>query len=212
MAGIRLIQIFEDEWIEKREIVESLLQSAIRKNGSIGARKLQVSQISAKDARRFLDKNHMQGFERAGLHLGLHLNTKIIAVASFSKPRFCDGDCELIRYASSLNVSGGLLKLIKEARSILEFKTLVSYCDMRLGTGESYIKAGFTLEGETPHDYWWFKKTKRIPRYRTQKHKLKSDPEFSNFYRDDLTEKEICSLAGYRKISGVGHKKFLLVM
>ena len=208
-VGVRLIHIFEDEWLTIPDVVKGLLRSATRQRGSIGARECRVEKIEAKAARGFLNGHHLQGFLQAKLHVGIKHRDVIVAVASFGKPRFGKEDCELIRYASSENVLGGLSRTISFAKEILGIKSMVSFCDMRTGTGKSYEAAGFADEGMTPPDYWWFKKQVRIARYRTQKHRLKTESEFAQFYKDELTEREICAAAGYRKIYGVGHRRFV---
>lgn len=207
-AGIRLIQIFDDEWITRRPAVEGLLRSAVRKAGSIGARRLIAATVTPSVARDFLELHHLQGFLGARYHYGLFLGQELYAVASFGASRFETGITELIRYASSCNIAGGLRKLIKHAG----LTRLTSYCDMRHGTGQSYLHAGFASAGITPADYWWFKGTKRYARYECQKHRLKTHLDFAEHYADAKTERQICEDAGFRKISGVGHLKFIFTV
>ena len=61
----------------------------------------------------------------------------------------------------------------------------------------------------TEPDYFWFKKLDRISRYQTQKHKLEKDPKFKKFYEEGLSETQICTSAGYSKIRGIWHYKFV---
>jgi len=204
-AGIRLIQLFDDEWLQRRTAVEGLLRSAARQAGSIGARNLVVRSIHPAGARAFLDAHHLQGFLGAKTHYGLYKGDELFAVASFGASRFEADTVELIRYASVCNIAGGLSKIIKHTG----LAKLTSYCDMRHGTGQAYLSAGFISEGLTPPDYWWFKGDKRYARYECQKHRLKAHPDFTKFYDDAKTERQICEEAGFRKISGVGHLKFV---
>ena len=41
-----------------------------------------------------------------------------------------------------------------------------------------------------------------------QKYKLKNNPLTKDFYKDELTESEICELAGLRKLYDCGQIKF----
>lgn len=207
--GIRLINLFEHEWEDHQPAVKSLLRSAVHQAGTIGARKFQAQVIEPSQAKPFLDLHHIAGFRGSKLHVGLFLEQELFAVASFGASRFEDNTMELIRYASKCHISGGLKRLIKIAQEELRFTSLTSYCDMRHGTGNSYLSTGFEFHGITSPDYWWFKGKKFFPRYRCQKHKLAQHPEFAPFYSPEKTENQICQDAGFRKVTGVGHSKFV---
>lgn len=61
--GIRLIHIFEHEWLMKKDIIKSIISSAlgIYKN-KIYARECEIREVNSKEARIFLEENHLQGF------------------------------------------------------------------------------------------------------------------------------------------------------
>jgi len=210
LQGIRLISIFDFEWHTRRNAVENILQAATGQQQSIGARKITVRAITPAESRKFLDQWHIAGFVAGKCYLGLFYNDRLVGVATFGQSRFESGVFELLRYATDCHVIGGLQKTIKAARAMLNFKRLVSYCDLRYGTGQSYAKAGFKLASITPPDYWWFKGNSHFSRYQTQRHKLAKHAEFAPFYASQFTEREICEAAGYRKISGIGHQKWVL--
>lgn len=206
--GVRLISIFDFEWQRRRNAVENILEAAIGQQAAVGGRQVSVKPITAAESRVFMDQWHISGFVAGQAYLGLFHKNALIGAATFGKSRFEADTAELLRYATSCHVIGGLPKIIKAGHRSLEFEKLVSYCDLRFGTGKSYAKAGFTLVAVTPPDYWWFKKNLHFSRYQTQKHKLEKHVEFAAFYSDRLTEREICEAAGFRKITGVGHQKW----
>ena len=55
--GIHLISIFEDEWINKKEIVCSRLASVLGCSKTIPARKCKIVELSGKDYRQFVQQN-----------------------------------------------------------------------------------------------------------------------------------------------------------
>ena len=75
-----------------------------------------------------------------------------------------------------------------------------------------YAASGFTLEGVTEPDYWWVPRgeVRRVPRYQTQKHKLEKHPQLGKYFSPDKTEAQICAAAGWLRIAGVGHQKWVL--
>ena len=84
---------------------------------------------------------------------------------------------------------------------------ILSYCDIRYGTGLVYKLAGFEHIRTTPPGYFWTKGAEVIPRYRTQKSKL---IELLGPLYTSGTEDESMFAAKYRKFWDCGHKVFLL--
>ena len=60
-AGYRLLQIWEDDWVERRSIVESHVRHVLGvSNGRrVFARKTSVGEVSSSVAREFLSVNHI---------------------------------------------------------------------------------------------------------------------------------------------------------
>ncbi len=154
----------------------------------------------------------------AKLFYGLFHKDELVAAASFAPLRTgamasSGSVCtwEVIRYASIGRVRGGFSKILKKFVEEVCPEEIISYCDLRFGDGSLYKACGFTLDRVTEPDYWWVPegKVERVPRYRTQKHKLKAHPVLKKYYRDELSEKEICQAAGWYRIYGVGHQRWV---
>ena len=209
--GIRLISIFDFEWQNSRHAVEATLQAVAGKQQKVGARAVVLAELTPAVAREFLNKWHVAKFVNAQLYLGAYVGEELAGVATFGKSRFEQDAYELLRYATNCHLVGGLPKFVKRAQGILGFFKLVSYCDLRYGTGTSYAAAGFEYDSTTPPDYWWFKGDKRYTRYAVQKHKLAENPDFAGFFSKDKTERQIMEEAGFRKISGAGHSKWIFL-
>ncbi len=202
--NIRLIQINEDEWINKKEIVKSRIYSLFNRNYSIPARKTLLRTISFPEA--FLNENHIQG---AGsitpINYGLFYQNELVAVMTFKKPRFSNEQFELIRYCSLLgtNVIGGASKLFKKFISEHNPQSIITYSDRRWNTGLLYTKLGFEYSHTSEPNYRYYKRLESLSRYQCQKHLLKD--KFPEYYDPALSEKEIMQLAGYIKVTDAGN-------
>ena len=211
--GIRLIHIFEDEWIEKRALIESIIRASLGIfDRSIGARKCVVREVSKEDSKVFLNENHLQGYVYAKYNYGLYYKEELISLLTFNSPRYSkDYDYELLRFVNKkgCNVIGGFSKLLKAFRNE-HSGSILTYSDRRLFSGNVYRNNGFSELIPTNPDYWYvsFKEYKgRESRLGFQKNKLLK--RFGECL-SNLTEKEIANSNGYYQIYGCGNWKFEL--
>lgn len=218
-ADIRLVQIFEDEWLNKQDIVKARLLAFIGKSEKRDARKLDLKAVQWKDAKAFLKNKHIQGSGPVGTSYGLYEGEELVAIATFGRSRSGamtgakkDGEYEVLRYASTGSVRGGFTRLFSAFRKDFSPEKVISYCDLRYGTGGLYKSAGFELDSVTEPDYWWVPagKVERVSRYAVQKHKIaKTDHPLHSYFAQNKTEKQICEEAGWEKIHGVGSQKWV---
>jgi len=205
--GIQLIHVFEDEWVEKPNVVKSIIKSKLGliKN-KIFARKCEVGTVDSHEARDFLDNNHLQGFIN-GKHIGIYHNYKLVSVMSYGKPRFNKNyETEILRFCSQIDtiVVGGLSKLLNYINS----KSILTYVDRRYGEGKGYEKVGFKKVGESTPNYFYMKEYQnRTSRVSYQKHKLKDKLEI---FDENLTEWQNMQLNGYDRIWDCGNLVFSL--
>lgn len=200
--GIRLIHIFIDEWREKREIVESIIASALGVyKKKYFARKMQVKEVSPKDAKTFFNTNHIAGFAPSASYIGLYDdNNTLVQCASFGKNRFTrNKNIELIRMATQLNcqVVGGFSKLIKHSG----YEHIESFIDRRLYNGSGYKSSGFSIVGYSGPRYYYTDGRVKENRMKYMKALcLKKWPEAS----PEKTEHEICLEHGLFRIFDCG--------
>jgi hypothetical protein len=211
-VGYRLIQIFEDEWVNNTSIVKSRLSHILGKGSlnKVFARKLTVSSISVKEANSFFEKHHIQGKCAARLAYGLFNNTELVAAISFGANRFTkEKELELIRFATSVNVVGGFSKLLSFFfKQNPEIKNLTSYSDRRWSVGNVYEKNGFKYAGSSQPGYFYANNEGiRINRVTFQKHKLSS---ILKVFDPDKSEVENVIANGYFRIFDCGMDKWTL--
>ena len=153
--GIHLVQIWEDQYLAKREIVESRIGSLFGISIRVHARKTAADRIVRVLADEFLRRNHLLGSCSAARHYGLTLNSELIAVASFGKARKIRRgnqyyrSFELIRFCSrnGYTVVGGMSKLLYRFIGDRAPDDISTYADRDWSDGSAYAKLGFRREG-----------------------------------------------------------------
>lgn len=211
--GYRLIHIIEDEWVHRRPIVEQKIKSILGLNrNSIYARKTSVETIPGKEAKKFLEENHIQGHVASTIHLGLKSNGHLVALMSFSHGNQAKGSksindtWELTRYATSIHVVGGAGKLLSHFIKTYKPEEIFSYSDNRWSVGNLYEKLGFKKANDGKPNYWYIEGDKRKHRYNFRKDVLVKE----GFY-PDKTEHEIMIELGYDRIWDCGHTKWVWI-
>ena len=84
--GIRLITVFEDEWLEREKQVKNFLLSVINKNEkTIMGRKTQLKEVPKEDAIHFLEEAHIQGSPLFEVAFGLYHDNELIGITTGNK-------------------------------------------------------------------------------------------------------------------------------
>lgn len=213
ILGIRLIQIFEHEWLLNRELVKSKLRNIISKDTKrLFARKCDVIVINDTDIQRaFLDNNHLQGYCRSKIAIGLAHQNEIVALMCFDRPRVAKKyEWELVRYATNkdLSVVGGGSKLLSYFIKNYNPISIISYADRFWSSGNLYEKIGFIKDGVSLPSYFYLDKVTRAKfhRFSLNKDKLKR----MGVLKDTETEDDaITALKKYFKIYDCGKIRYV---
>jgi hypothetical protein len=212
-AGIRLVHINSNEILTKPHIVKSRIHNMLQFNKTIYARKCIIEQITTQEGQAFLDMCHIQGNAKARIYYGLFYQNELVGVMSFSKSRFSKKhQWELLRFSTGLNINvvGGASRLLKRFIQQHNPDNIVSYCDVRWGTGKLYEKLNFKYMHQSSPNYFYFKRNgdtnKLLNRVQFQKHKLKDKLEVFN---PTLTEWQNMQKNGYDRIWDCGNLVFV---
>lgn len=195
-SGIKLFQIWEDQWRDKKEIVKRLLLSkvGVLDQVKVNARECSIKEVSKNEAESFMNENHIQGFTVASVYLALvSENWGIVAICQFLKTGK-EGIYNLNRYATSCNVRGGFTKLIKNFERKYHPKKIITFSDNDYSDGGLYRNNGFILEEELKPDYYYTNNNfnKRYHKFNYRKERFYNDPHLT--YMPDLTERELADL------------------
>lgn len=215
--GIRLVHIFEDEWLYKKDICKSRIRNIINLiTNKIYARKCIIKEISYIDAHNFIETNHIQGDAMSKYRFGLFYNNELVSVMTFSKKRVNlksknktdDNSYELLRFCNKLNcnVIGGASKLMKYFIKKYNPTTIISYADRRWSNGDLYDKLGFTFEHYSKPSYFYITNGKK----RENRFNYRKDILISKYNCPiEMTEKSFCESMGWFRIYDCGTLKYI---
>lgn len=206
-AGITLFHVFEDEWRDRRPIVQSMIRHRLGLTPNrVMARKCAVVGLSPARRKAFFDANHIDGDTRAQQALGLELGGEVVAAMSLRTPfhKKHAASLEVGRFCSKLDTSviGGLGRLTRAAQKTCKeqgYSSLLTYVDARLGAREGWSAAGWKKVAETGARFWWTDFNDRFNRF-----KFKADRARG------LTEAQVAEAAGVVRIYGCKNLRFEL--
>jgi hypothetical protein len=212
--GIQLIHIFEDEWIHKQDIVKSRLMNILGLTPiKIYGRKCIIKEISSKEAKEFLNNNHIQGGINSKYNIGLYYDDELVSLMTFGCLRKSMGNnsiedaYELFRFCNKLNttVIGGADKLLKYFIKTYKPNEIISYADRRWSQGNLYKKLGFEFIHNSKPNYFYINNCKREYRF-----KYRKDVLVKEGFDKNKTEREIMEERGFNRIYDCGNKKYIL--
>jgi len=210
--NIELIHIFEDEWVNKKEIVKSIIKNRIKKtDDNIFARKCEIKEMDSITCKKFLDENHIQGNVNSKVKIGLYYKGDLTSVMTFSKGRVLMGgksdEWELTRFCNKINtnVVGAAGKLLKYFMNTYLPNKIISYSDIRLFNGDMYKHLGFEKKTQSKPNYWYVINGLRYYRFNFRKDILVKEG-----YDKNKTEKEIMFDRKIYRIYDCGHIRWEL--
>ena len=204
----QMIHIFEDEWINKKDIVKSRIENILGfTKERIYARKCEIREVPTKEKTKFLNDNHIQGAVGSKINLGLYYNDELVSIMTFSSLRKVLGfdnqenKYELIRFCNKINTSvvGGASRLFKRFVRDYKPKEIISYADRRWSTGNLYDNLNFTYSHNSPPNYYYVVNERREHRF-----KYRKDILIKEGFDKNLTEHEIMINRGIYRIYDCG--------
>ena len=211
--GYGLIHIFEDEYVNHKDIVYSKLKHILHIVDNnikrIGGRQCQIREIRKHDAELFLNQYHIQGFVSSTLYFGAYYQNELVAVMTFKNGNIKNLGWELTRFATNYNYYcpgvGG--KLFKTFVRNYNPEKVISFADRRWTTNINdnlYVKLGFDFDGVTKPDYTYY--NEKVDRYK-RLHKLyfnKKKLSKKYGFPTTMTETEMAKELGYDRIWNCG--------
>ena len=186
---IKLLQIFEDEWRDKRDIVKSMISNQLGRSLRIHARNTEMRALTKEQKSKFFNENHIAGDVKSSISLGLFKEEVLVSAVSLRKTwnkRYGKDVYEIARFCSTLNTSvmGGFSKLMKYVKIAVKGRggaKILTYADCRFGSGNVYLKYGFEYLGKTRPNYYYEKGGIREDRF---KHRKNNDLEYVKEFGD----------------------------
>lgn len=160
--NIKLITIFEDEWVHQRDKVVSRIKSllslcSIREF----ARNLKIREIPTIVSSNFYDQAHLQGKPSNTLvSFGLYKNESLLGAISLGRHPRDNSPNQIcltrLCFKQDVYILGGAEKLFKYCKlwaSAKKYVKIISWSDNRWSFGGVYSRLKFELEKELPPDY-----------------------------------------------------------
>ena len=145
--GIRLIQITEWDWLNKKSFIKDLVSPHTK----IYARNCIIKEELNLD---FLKENYLYDYIPTKM-IGLYYNNELVYCICLNENIMYE--CSKLNYT----IIGGKSKLLKYIERNYNLNKLIAICDKSKFSGESYIKCGFTLKEELPPSITVFKNKKK---------------------------------------------------
>lgn len=205
-SGVRLLTIFEDEWVHRKDIVKTKILSILHKDirPRVYARKCQIVTLTTHQKKTFLNTNHIQGDCSSSINIGLTYNNITVACMTFVKHQ---NHHYLTRYATSHHVIGGFTKLLKYFQDTNDWTQLVSFADLRWSDGHLYKTTGWVLDTVLPPDYSYVRGNHRFHKFGFRRKFLTK--KLSKF-NPLLSEKQNCDNDGLLRIWDCGKQRWVL--
>lgn len=175
-AGITLLTVYEDEWRDRRAIVEGMIKARLGLASRVHTRKLRIVDLSVDDSHEFFDAAHLEGNVDVIASFGLvDAQGQVVSALSLRHPfhpqqQSMTKYAEIARFATKpgLSAPGALSKLIKRAERWAQAHDkvgLISYVDARVGSGAAFEACGFSCTHETSPVFWWTDLYRRYDRF-----------------------------------------------
>lgn len=213
--GVRLVHIFEDAWVSRREAIMKRLFNMIPNNDKIYARNCVVKFGNKQEVVKFVGKYHTQGNISFEYSVKLLCDGEIVSVLTIGKQRKIlgsnpeEGKFEILRYCSKKRVVGGFSKMLKYFIKSINPKEITTFMDLdwNFDTANNvYAKNGFALSHISPPNYWYVSK-EMVRKHRIQCRKSKL---VDSGYDKNKSESEIMKELGYWKVWNCGSAKFIM--
>lgn len=210
--GIKLIHIFENEWLQKQNIVKSIIRQTLGGFvAKIHGRECDIKKVDLNSKREFLINCHIQGDDKCSVAYGLYYKGNLVSLMTFCKSRFDKKyEWEISRFCNALNtkIHGGASKLFNAFLQDYSPKSIVSYSDRRYFTGDVYNRLGMKFEAYTPQGYYYISPDYKALFNRQMFQKSKLSERLEKF--DPVkSEWENMKDNGFDRIWDCGHSKWV---
>jgi hypothetical protein len=209
--SIRLMHIWEDDWLYKSEIIKSQILNILGASKQIYARKCYLKEVDVEESRKFLNENHIQGFVVSKVKIGLYYDNELVSIMTFDsfegRKKMEEGGYNLNRFCNKLGytIVGGASKLLSNFIKSYNPTRIVNYADKDWSIGNLYYKLGFENVGGNGPDYKYVVGNRRVHKSRYKKSNLKIE-------NSTVTESEKMRELGISRIYDCGKIKFEMIL
>lgn len=180
--GVSLITIWEDDWLEKQDIVISIIKSKFGiYEHIVKAKQCEINKVENITTRNFMNDNHLKGYAPYKWCYGLFYNDELVMMLCIGEIPHKINECNIVRVCAKIgwNVKGGVSKMLNYfLDEHPKIKVITGYADKAISQGNMYKALGFKYVGDEL-DWAWLHNGKRINRY----NKIKKHAKELNLYK-----------------------------
>lgn len=194
-VGVQLIHLWEDDWRLNKELVKGMLSHklGLGRGTRVMARKTTVSGVSQKEAKEFLEANHIQGNSNGSIRLGLRISDgSLVACMIARKVAGREGTYLISRYATSQHVVGGFTKLLSRLEKESDVNTVMTFSDNGVSDGALYRQNGFVTAGALAPDKKYVYGKIRCHKFNFRLKRFREDPKL--LWDESMSERELAVL------------------
>ena len=205
--GIKLIHLTDNDWINKKEIVKSMILNYLHAyNKVINVKDCIIKKVSRTISKKFINENNIEKYILSKVNYGLYRSNELISLMSFGyKCKFKNPDIEVLRFCNKIyyNVVGAENKLfchfIKENPKINKIK--IKY-NKYYGIDNKIEKLNHLNDSKI--DYFWINRDNILESMKYNKRKLIK----SGWLLPNETESDCMYRLGYNKFYDCGSMVF----
>lgn len=199
--GIRLIHIWEHEWLKNNEKIKIFIKSLFVKRDKIRASKCVIKELTTDEFNKFADKYHLLGAtSTSAVRLGLFHNDNLVAAIGLSfdsKHEFWN----LKRYiVGEYQVMGGFEKLFKYFIEKYDPNKIITFVELSKFKGDVNFKNGFVLDKELAPDFFWVINDVRVDKWTAWRQFKEDDENTAEYQKKMKTFALKCYDAGKRRL------------
>lgn len=210
---IKLFQIFEDEYINKKNILFEKIRHLLKIEKicpKIMGRKVKIKEININRAKEFLDENNIEGYTNSTVRLGAYYQGILIGVMCLTKTGH-NNEWILTRFATDIKYicQGVIGKLLSHFIKIYNPCKIISFANKRWVNNNDniYLKLGFKLIKELNPNYDYIEKNNS--KKRINKTILKNKSLHNNYNLPiEMSEKNVAKFLELIKIWNCGYLKY----
>jgi very-short-patch-repair endonuclease len=178
--GVQLIHVWEDDWEYKQDIVKSIILNRLERiETKIFAKETEIREITDNNLiKKFLNINHLQGFVKSKIKIGLFHNNDLVSLMTFGKTRkntiSTDNEYEMLRFCNKLNTN-----IIDSESKLFDYfikkynpNKILSHVNRSYSNYIFYEELGFKLSYITKPNYYYIIRRKRINHFEFRKNIL----------------------------------------
>ena len=199
--GIRLIHIWEHEWLKNDEKIKLFIKSLFVKREKIRASQCVIKDLSTEEFDKFADKYHLLGAtSTTAVKFGLFYDGTLVSAIGLSfdsKHEFWN----LKRYIiGEYQVMGGFEKLFKYFIEKYNPDKIITFVELSKFKGDVNFKNGFVLDKELAPDFFWIINDVRVDKWTAWRQFKESDENTAEYQKKMKTFALKCYDAGKRRL------------